>query len=275
MKEFANKLIQLSEFGATDYELNFKHANFQQWTLDNYSIPVISVIIYLIVVFGGSKIMATKKEFDLHIVLGIWSLFLSLFSAMGALRTVPYVIGLILKSPSYYNTICDNGNEFFAGPSGFWTAAFMLSKVPELLDTVFIVFRKKQLVFLHWYHHVSVLLYCWHAYSTGTGAGIIFTAMNYTVHCIMYFYYFMQAMRICPRSFPAQIITLVQITQMIVGVHICGYTCYYVYSGAKCDITKSNMIAAVLMYASYLYLFCEFAVKKYIFPSKRASKKVE
>ena len=55
-------------------------------------------------------------------------------------------------------------------------------QIPELGDTVFVVLRKKPLIFLHWYHHVTVLLYCWHSYYEQTTYGLYFICMNYTVH---------------------------------------------------------------------------------------------
>ena len=60
----------------------------------------------------------------------------------------------------------------------------------ELLDTFFIVIHKKKLIFLHWYHHVSVLLYCWHSYVYKAPLGILFCVMNYGVHsmCVLVVY---------------------------------------------------------------------------------------
>ena len=46
-----------------------------------------------------------------------------------------------------------------------WVSFFIFSKIPELVDTVFLVLQKKPVIFLHWFHHVTVLLYCWHAYT--------------------------------------------------------------------------------------------------------------
>jgi hypothetical protein len=35
------------------------------------------------------------------------------------------------------------------------------------------VIHKKPLIFLHWYHRITVLLYCWHSYVTKSSRGII------------------------------------------------------------------------------------------------------
>ena len=60
-------------------------------------------------------------------------------------------------------------------------------QLAELLDTLFLLLRKSPVILLHWYHHATVLLYCWHAYSVRIGTGLWFAAMNYSVHALMYF----------------------------------------------------------------------------------------
>merc|ERR1712072_138491 len=65
------------------------------------------------------------------------------------------------------------------GPAGLWLTLFIFSKIPELIDTAFLVIRKKPVIFLHWYHHFTVMLYCWHALDTTAAPGIWFAAMNF------------------------------------------------------------------------------------------------
>ena len=136
----------------------------------------------------------------------------------------------------------------------------------ELLDTFFIVIHKKPLIFLHWYHHVSVLLYCWHSYVYKAPAGILFVVMNYFVHAIMYFYYFLMAAKIKPKWFhPAVYITTLQITQMIVGVMatILSNYLFFIKQSQNCFLDRSNTIAALIMYGSYLFLFFQFFLGRY------------
>ena len=134
----------------------------------------------------------------------------------------------------------------------------------ELIDTFFIVIHKKPLIFLHWYHHISVLLYCWHAYVTKAPAGLFFVAMNYGVHAIMYFYYFLMAVKVKPKWFNSIWITVSQISQMVVGVAVTalGFILPPRYE-KECAIKPENNAAALIMYGSYLLLFVEFFIQRY------------
>lgn len=194
----------------------------------------------------------------------MWNAALSIFSFIGMCRTAPWLGAKILTS-SFEETICENPVESWGtGPTGLWVMLFIYSKIPELIDTVFIVLRKKKLLFLHWYHHVTVLLFCWNAYATLAGSGLYFVAMNYTVHALMYGYYCLQALECLPKQFPTIVITLSQIAQMFVGTGVCMSAWYYKFNGNACHNDMSNLVAGGLMYASYLYLFVEFALGRYL-----------
>ena len=80
----------------------------------------------------------------------------------------------VLSQP-YEDTVCTiPTNAWGNGPTGLWVMLFIFSKIPELIDTAFIVLRKKPLIFLHWYHHITVLLFCWSSYSSVAGSGLYF-----------------------------------------------------------------------------------------------------
>lgn len=133
----------------------------------------------------------------------------------------------------------------------------------ELIDTFFIVVHKKPLIFLHWYHHITVLLYCYHSYVTTSPPGIFFVVMNYSVHASMYGYYFLMAMKWRPKWFNPIIITIFQISQMIVGVAVTLAGFYYYKTDPTCGIEKENNTAAFVMYGSYLFLFLQFFFGRY------------
>lgn len=180
---------------------------------------------------------------------------------------------LACPCPSHWLQVCAPSEPSFGhGAAGLWTMLFIFSKIPELLDTAFIVLRKSPLIFLHWYHHATVLLYCWHSYATRSSAGLYFVAMNYGVHAIMYFYYFLAAMGIRVKWAP--LVTVLQISQMFVGMFICGAVYYFEgMRGLPCDVTSNNYIAGWVMYASYALLFIVFALEKYIYGTSSLDKK--
>lgn len=61
------------------------------------------------------------------------------------------------------------------GPASFWACMFAFSKIAELGDTLFLVLRKRPVIFLHWYHHAVVLIYCWHSGSSSISCFFVFT----------------------------------------------------------------------------------------------------
>eukprot|EP00549_Striatella_unipunctata_P025291 CAMPEP_0118713978 /NCGR_PEP_ID=MMETSP0800-20121206/25877_1 /TAXON_ID=210618 ORGANISM="Striatella unipunctata, Strain CCMP2910" /NCGR_SAMPLE_ID=MMETSP0800 /ASSEMBLY_ACC=CAM_ASM_000638 /LENGTH=221 /DNA_ID=CAMNT_0006619611 /DNA_START=282 /DNA_END=947 /DNA_ORIENTATION=- len=207
--------------------------------------------------------MADKEAFRWRTSLAVWNLFLSTFSAIGVFRTAPRLFHSF-STMSFRDNLClDPRIVYGSGSSGLWTALFIYSKFPELFDTFFIVIHKKPLIFLHWYHHITVLLYCWHSYANPAPLGIIFTVMNYSVHASMYFYYFLMAIRMKPKWIRPIVLTAMQIAQMVVGVFFSMMSFYYYLTDEGCLVQKENNIAAFVMYGSYLILFCQFFFSRY------------
>ncbi|KAI9913503.1 hypothetical protein PsorP6_005700 [Peronosclerospora sorghi] len=199
--------------------------------------------------------------------LAIWNLSLATFSALGASRVVPFLFSVIYRR-GLYQSMCAPPTPIYGhGPVSLWLWLFIVSKVPELVDTVFIVLRKKPLIFLHWYHHITVLLYCWHAFGTRSAIGTYFVAMNYSVHAVMYFYYFLMACGYRPRW--ARFVTMFQLSQMGVGIAVCSFNVYYMKQGVPCSVDPEALKWGIIMYSSYFALFLKFFIERYLLRSAR------
>eukprot|EP00752_Nemacystus_decipiens_P010720 g9543.t1 len=233
-------------------------------------LPILICAVYLLFCYLGPKVMAKRKAMDLRGPLVAWNFALSAFSFMGMIRTVPHLIH-ILSIYGFKYTICAKPTMWYgSGAVGCWTQLFVLSKIPELGDTIFVVLRKKPLIFLHWYHHVTVLLYCWHSYYEQTTYGLYFITMNFTVHAVMYLYYGLAGMKI--RLCKPQYITTIQISQMVVGVGVCVAGGYYISKGETKYISMPNFQAGVVMYFSYMMLFLQYALGRFRPKGKGGSK---
>uniref|UniRef100_UPI00358F80CE very long chain fatty acid elongase 6 isoform X1 n=1 Tax=Myxine glutinosa TaxID=7769 RepID=UPI00358F80CE len=220
-------------------------------------------IAYLVVIFWGQHAMKQRPKFELRKPLILWSFSLAIFSMLGALRTGAYMWH-ILSTHGLKQSICDR--SFYNGPvSKFWAYAFVLSKAPELGDTIFIVLRKQKLIFLHWYHHVTVLLYSWYSYKDMVAGGGWFMTMNYIVHAVMYAYYTMRAAGIHPTRQFAMFVTTTQISQMVMGCAVNAMVFGWMQQD-ECPSYMENIVWSSLMYLSYLLLFCHFFYDTYIRP---------
>lgn len=165
---------------------------------------------------------------------------------------------LLILFYSFYSFLTDDT------VSSFWTFLFVLSKLPEFGDTVFIVLRKQPLIFLHWYHHILTLLYAWYAFKDFTSSARWFVVMNSLIHSFMYSYYACRALKIRIPRVISVFITASQICQMAAGCYVNYKAWQFMSSNIPCSITKSNLIVSSLMYFSYFLLFARFFYLSYL-----------
>ncbi|KAM4715046.1 very long chain fatty acid elongase 6-like [Anableps anableps] len=250
-----------SELNLFDFERRFDEIRALEWMQENWSKSFIFCGLYVALVFGGRYFMRERPKLNLRRPLALWSLSLAIFSIIGAVRTGTYMHHVISKG-GFKQSVCDN--SFYSAPiTKFWSYAFAISKAPELGDTAFIILRKQRLIFLHWYHHITVLLYSWFSYKDLVAGGGWFMTMNYMVHSIMYTYYAARAAGLrVPRPF-AMIITATQILQMAMGLTVLGLVYRWMHE-VHCPSNMDNIMWGTLMYLSYLVLFAFFFYDNYL-----------
>lgn len=242
-------------------ETNFHSSVYVKWASDAWpTLPLSIAAVYLWFVVVAHHPHLRKAT------LAVWNLLLTFFSLCGTIRVVPALIDQ-LRSHSLHQTICLSPDYLYKGPVGMWTMLFMFSKVMELMDTVFLVWDNKPLIFLHWYHHLTVLLLSWHAYISRFSLSIYVMSMNYSIHTLMYGYYFLRSVGKWPRWLSPQFITLAQIAQMVVGSSLCAVGLAYKLHDPHCHVPNPNLVFAIIIYSSYFYLFVRFF-------SQRFSKKI-
>lgn len=218
--------------------------------------------------------MSNRPAYKLKRLLTLWNLSLAIFSIVGTLRTLPELLH-VLGRFGFYHSTCHPSFIEDVKPSGFWTWMFTLSKVPELGDTVFIVLRKQNLIFLHWYHHITVLLFTWFTYSEYTAPARWFVCMNYCVHSLMYSYYALRALGFKIPKQMAMAITTSQIVQMIMGAYVTWYAYYRKSQGDACNITQATATFGLTMYLSYFALFAHFFYNSYFSSSSNKKRAVD
>lgn len=247
---------------AFDFEENFVYDTSQQWMAENWITAFYWSLGYLLVIFGLKAWMRNRAPFNLRRLLQLWNVALATFSIMGTIRVWPEM-AYIFKSHGFISTICQATDAKTARVFGLWVWLFTLSKVVELGDTLFIVLRKQHLMFLHWYHHITVLIFTWYSYPQLISTARWYVDMNYMVHSLMYTYYAFRAFGYKVPRKVAMAVTSSQLLQMVLG----GYVSYVAYqkkmAGEQCYISPWTSTLAVVMYGSYFMLFAHFFLKAY------------
>lgn len=268
------------------FETQFKYESNRLWIERNTSLLLSITGVYLMAIVIGTKIMASRAPFSLKWPLILWNISLSLFSLLGFIRILQEFIWTC-KVSGLYGAICHANKS--DGPYALWSFLFTMSKVIELIDTLFIVLKRSNLIFLHWYHHSVTLIFGILAASSDLSLGRWIMAMNFFVHFFMYGYYALKQMGFYIPKMVAMLITTIQLTQMAVGLIVFSYAQWInwlpfegktatatdtvtTYSQAKlrCETSQTTLTTGLLMYFSYLILFVQFFIKAYFTKSYKS-----
>ena len=220
------------------------------FTLAVLFVPMISV---------GQSIMKNREPYCLKYPLFLWNACMSIMSGIGAYYTCSYLVHAIMEWETM-NVVCDH-ETVYTSDIAWYIVVFNATKILEWIDTVFLVLRKKKIIFLHWFHHLVTYLYCYHGtyYSYRSDAsGLWFCSMNLFVHAIMYGYYAWVTLGFTFRL--NYLITSIQLMQMVIGTTISLMT-------IQCpDIARNyhGFAFAMTMYMIYGYLFYQIFTQKRI-----------
>ncbi|KIH47958.1 hypothetical protein ANCDUO_21977 [Ancylostoma duodenale] len=93
--------------------------------------------------------MKDRKAYDLKLPLNIWNGILAVYSALGFWYTFPTFLNVVYNK-GITHTYAHISEVYTDKTSGYWVMLWVLSKIPELVDTIFIVLRKRPLMLMHW-----------------------------------------------------------------------------------------------------------------------------
>ena len=191
-----------------------------------------------------------RKNKLLQNILTYWNLGLAVFSLYGS---VSCVIQLVFRG---YN--CSFMQD------KLWIDLFYYSKVIELLDTFFIILLGKELQLIHMWHHFATLFLCAMGKEIYPQEVILAAGMNYSVHTIMYSYYYISALGYKWIHSYGYIITFFQTLQMIVAIYSLMFNS--VISCIDPNIsTRHIYMFSFFMYCTYIYFFGKIFFEKLLF----------
>uniref|UniRef100_A0A914Y1A1 Elongation of very long chain fatty acids protein n=1 Tax=Panagrolaimus superbus TaxID=310955 RepID=A0A914Y1A1_9BILA len=231
----------------------------KQWCIDHEGFLLKAVGFYLVSIFGIKYFMKDRKPFGLEQPLIIWNVILSTFSLLGFLFITPTLFNVIRKNDLHVYTYTHITELQTGKVAGYWTFLWVVSKIPEFVDTFFIVLRKKPLMFMHWYHHALTGYYAFVNFSEDNAHMIWIVWANYLIHFCMYGYYMLRALhfRIPPQV--AQTITLAQMVQFLISLASMAHLTVLHYTTTQhLAFTFRGIAIASFMLSTYFVLWLRF-----------------
>ncbi|CAL8091666.1 unnamed protein product [Orchesella dallaii] len=242
-----NPYFKSFEFEKVDFFWWHKYAS------DNWKLPFYAGAVYIVAIFGIQKLMKNRPAFELKYPLFLWNLSIGVLSIIGFIRAFPEFWKEISARNGLYSSICIRNG--FDVPTTYWLLAFILSKYLELGDTIFIVLRKRPLIFLQWYHHLVTLIVTWIVAPFLEPIVRWFAVCNSGVHSLMYPYFALRALGVKIPSYISNLITTLQLSQMIIGLGVNMTSWYLQHNGYNCSRHPLSIKLFCFVYGTFILLF--------------------
>jgi len=238
----------------------------KRWLMNHEGVLLKCVAAYIVAIFGIKFVMTDRKPFGLQTLLAVWNALLAVFSIAGFVRMTPTMFKVISEKGLSY-TYTDISELFTDKTAGYWAFVWCVSKIPELIDTLFIVVRKKPLMFMHWYHHALTGYFSFVTFYEDNAYMIWVVWLNYFIHSWMYAYYCARALNYkIPPQF-AQLLTGAQIVQFMITHAVMGALQYEVLTSKtnrSYAVTFKGFAIGAFMEVTYLMLWFRFYYISYI-----------